>query len=481
MRKNSTKQNSGHPGVSIVVPKSGYVLEAMFHHPLLNKRVKRSFRTADRVQAAKFARELSAIISNPSAWRKLPECSPAVSAVWNGDAVDNVLMDAVAATQKPVTIGLAVISNKQRQANKDVQEQIDNLIAENSRLRDDAVISQKKIENLSALLKKMGHDAAADYAPKTPAQAVEDFLSDDKKLSGCNAGKRMKVTYRSWLTQFVKSVSDTDIHTISAKQVTDFLAGKFKEAEQKTVASMGGRIARFLEHQTAGTFRAMPVREWIKANCHDDDGKHANPLWLDEAQVSAMLAEMPEQFRAAALVQWAGAFRPEELAHIQTAKCYVNGDIRVEIDALFVDGELKWKPKTRRSYGRVHLPEFARETMRNLMEARANDFLLFPCPQSRHEKKIWSSGDAWTREYLPALRAGATAANAKGAAIDLDRLDSRTLRRSAGKRILLQSGYDLKLAAAVLRDLPTTVEKHYASIRPEDVKQPETKPAKKKK
>ena len=76
--------------------------------------------------------------------------------------------------------------------------------------------------------------------------------------------------------------------------------------------------------------------------------------------------------------------------------------------------------------------------------------------------------------YLAALRAGATAANAKGAKIDTDRLDGRTLRRSASKRILLSSSYELNRTAACLRDMPQTVRQHYARILPDDVTQPET-------
>jgi hypothetical protein len=236
-----------------------------------------------------------------------------------------------------------------------------------------------------------------------------------------------------------------------------------------------------LEHQTSGTFRKIEIKKWVRANCNDDDGTHENPLWLDENQVNLMLDGMPNYFKQAAMVQWAGGFRAEEVAMLQREKCCNDVDVRIEVDALFDGGELYWKPKTRRSYGKVHLPDFARKTIMELLAARKNDFLLFPNDAALHGgrkahntggNKLWR-GEAWTTAYLEALRTGVRAANAKGANIDMERLDSRTLRRSAGKRILLQSGYDLKLTAAILRDRPETVEKHYASIRPEDVRQPD--------
>jgi hypothetical protein len=171
---------TAHPGVSVVMPATGYVFEAIYNHPLLRKRVKRSLRTTDRAQAETYARELSAILINPNCWRKLPDgTSPAVEAVWHGDIIDQTVADAVisvvsnAAAIAPIEKTVITIEQEDGSVRKILSidrktfgadkalSAADKLQAENARLRDELVISQKKIDNLTALLKSIAEENGA--------------------------------------------------------------------------------------------------------------------------------------------------------------------------------------------------------------------------------------------------------------------------------------------------------------------------------
>jgi len=197
--------------------------------------------------------------------------------------------------------------------------------------------------------------------------------------------------------------------------------------------------------------------------------------------VQALLAHLPQIWRDVACIQWNGGFRPEELAYIRREQVSLaQDDIRVEVSALKIGGKLFWKPKTKQSYGRVHVREDARSTLTRL--CARDTFLLFPNDPAVHGgvTTAWKEGEetqqrlqlwrvaCWTSQYRAALREAT-----KKAGLDETRVDSRTLRRSCGKRVLVESGYNLELTAAILRDRAETVRAHYARLLPEDVRQPQ--------
>ena len=481
---------TAHPGVSIVCPRPGYPFQLSFKHPLLRKQVKRSSRSPDGVAARDYAMELSTILRNPESWDALPEkTSEVIRSIWKGDAIDDALVNAVATVvgkalcPNPKPGQILIVDPEQLRAGRAISE-AEKATQENARLQRELLIAQKKIENLTALLRKFGHEATVEYMPKTLEQAIKDFLSDDKSKSGTNAGSRKKRSYKAWLNGLGKSLERGTamlVHEISPRHVIEDLSRNLKSCTQEVVKKRGSMICKFLEHQTNGTFKPFTVKSWIKQNCNQDTGDITDPLWLDERQVNAMLAEMHEYWKQAAMVQWAGAFRPEELSQLQTEKVFLNGDIRIEVCPLRIGGMLVWKPKTKQSYGRVHLPEFARDTLSTLLVTRAHHLMLFPDEPALHggttprkvgPERRWQA-EKFCTMYLEALRAAADKANAKNAKIDLGKLDGRTLRRSAGKRILINCGFDLNRAAACLRDTPETVRKHYARILPDDVTQPD--------
>ena len=487
-------RNQSHPGVSVVPgDKPSYPYHLSFKHPLLKgKQAKRSSKTTDGAQAEKFAVELSSILRNPNVWRKLPpESSETVRAIWNGDIIDETLLASIEKSRPRGFYGDFYKPDWTKiKDHKEVLSTAKKILEENTRLYETNAILQAKVDNLSALLKKMGYEAMKDYAPKLLSQAFEDFLSDDKSKCGTNAGVRKKTTWRAWFNRFSNAQSaGTLVHEITGQRVIEHLAsfksGKLKEQKHTptdgTIKEVAKSLCAMLEHQSNGAFRKAPVKDWIKKHLNSDNGdEHESPYWLDQKDVDALLKHLPEFWRDVAKIQWEGGFRPEELAHLRRENVSLNDDVRIDVSALKVDGKLLWKPKTRQSYGKVPLRDEARKTLERL--ACSATFLLFPNDVAMHggKKSAWKEDEAteerlklwrmpsWNVQYVDALR---TAAEKAG--LDKDKVDGRTLRRSCGKRVLVESNYNLELTAAILRDLPDTVRKHYARLLPEDVRQPE--------
>lgn len=487
-------RNQSHPGVSVVPgDKPSYPYHLSFKHPLLKgKQVKRSSKTTDGAQAEKFAIELSSILRNPNLWRKLPpESSESVRAIWNGDIIDETLLASLEKSRPRGFYGDFYKSDWTKlKDHEEVIEAAKKILEENTRLYETNAVLEAKVDNLTALLKKMGFEAMKDYAPKLLSQAYEDFLSNDKAKCGTNAGDRKKATWRAWFSRFSSAQpAGTLVHEITGQHVIEHLAsfrsGKLKEQKQKptdgTVKEVAKSLCAMLEHQSSGAFRKAPVKDWIKKHLNSDNGdEHESPYWLDQKDVEGLLNHLPKFWRDVARIQWEGGFRPEELAHLRCENISLNGDVRIDVTALKVEGKLVWKPKTRQSYGKVHIREEARKTLEQL--ARSRTFLLFPNDPAVHggPKPRWKEDEAmearlnlwrmpsWNEQFVDALRAAAEAAG-----LDKDKVDGRTLRRSCGKRVLIESNYNLELTAAILRDLPDTVRKHYARLLPEDVTQPE--------
>ncbi len=489
------------PGVHIERPeKIGNTIKLRFKHPLLGKSLHASTNTTDGAEAKRIAVKLSAILHNPNVWRDLPSGTPpAIRRMWEGEAVDQDASDAINFINPKWEIDW-LPSAKTFKREKAVTL-IKKILTENHDLHGEVAVLKAKVANLAGLLKKVGHESAIEYAPKTLDQAISDYLSKDKKLSGTNASDRKKNTLRPRLKRFAKALPATVlVHEITARQVTDHLAeveaGKLddgKKPTHDTVRVIGSQICAMLMHQSSGTFRKHPVRQWLKTQLSSDDDLHQDdPYWLSEDDVDKLLEQLPQFWRDAAMVQWAGGFRPEELCNLVMRNISLGPEIRIKVDAIRHGGNTYWKPKTRNSYGDVHLPKFARMTIKGLQ--KQNSFLIFPNDKALHggtaprwkmklplgergisrkyddfqrDNLLWRPG-SWTTQYLARLRDAAAKAG-----LEIERVDSRTLRRSAGKRILLASKYSLELTAACLRDLPETVRKHYARLLPKDVKQPE--------
>ena len=283
--------------------------------------------------------------------------------------------------------------------------------------------------------------------------------------------------------------ASTNVAEVTPAQVKahliELLAGKLVRKGRsapgvKTVKKTARMLNSFLCHQSP-CYDEKTVRQWVRANCgSEEDAEPENPYWLDQADVDALLKHLPAYWRDVAELQWAGGFRPEELAFLQTSKVTFGEDIRVEV-AMLKDGKrIVWKAKTKSSYGKVHILSRFKPLLERLNARGA--FFLFPDDTALHDgaEHRYEEGEAFERQhrawrrktfcaaYLAALRDAA-----QKAGLEVERVDSRTMRRSCGKRVLLDSRFDASHAAAILRDTPKVVLQHYAHLIPSDVVQPE--------
>jgi hypothetical protein len=80
------------------------------------------------------------------------------------------------------------------------------------------------------------------------------------------------------------------------------------------------------------------------------------------------------------------------------------------------------------------------------------------------QNELWPPADAkvFSNAYRPRLRRAG-----KAAELPWKKIDSRTLRRTCAREMILAQGFEA--AAAVLRDSIETLRAHYADLLPSDV------------
>jgi hypothetical protein len=500
-----------HPGVNIKKPtKTGYPFQLRWNHPLRNgQQVSPSIKTRDGGAACTAAKLISKLLRSPADWKQKPDyISDALWAVWQGDIVDQALAEAVrtASSRAPEGWEGYEADAKHFAARCKALQTAEESGQELERLRKDNAVLRAQNETLKGLLRSMGKQSAEDYAPKLFSEALKEYFGNTDKLQG------KARTYYCWLKRFAEGLKSKDATVIQEVTGDDVIAHleaiqrgdyiKVLKADSKkvtteeqiaeyrqenapqfsTIQDIAGRINSFLEHQTRGIYRGkQDVMDWLDDN-NDDDVQQENPYWLDVEQVGKLCGEMNEFWADVTRLQFWGCFRPHELIHLQSAKTTLAaGDMRAEVARIHDGKRCVWKAKTEQSYGKVHLPEEVRATVERLR--KRGRFLLIPDDaklhkgtehQYRESEEFERKSELWRktsfcRQYLTILRAAATKAG-----LDASRVDSRTMRRSGGKRLLLDSG-SMELTAAVLRDDPATVRKHYASLVSDDVKQVVTK------
>ena len=474
------------PGVCIISPKPGYPWQLSFYHPLRNKQqVKRSTRTTDYQAAEALAKELSGLLNSPERWQHPEGLSAFVNAMWtvedgsskaspelqamlratyeqaadlhlsgeydpDNPASKNLLSpDSTAEHPKLLPISAKAFSSAEH-ANKTMLD-----------LRDENATLKAEVDKLRRLVSQLSRGQFNPGMQRPIADAKDDYLA---KLD-----KRNIRLVRSLLTRFVASLPPaTMVAAVTSAHVVSFI-------EPMTVASKEQYcmiVAQFLSKVSGGTFNRQGIIEWIRHQRHAAARlPRLAPYWLN-GDVPKLLAAMQGWQRDAAELQWLTGLRPEELSRLTPASIHLHddqtGDMRVEVKPLYdVSGKLLWKAKTPGSYGRVHVPPEGRKLLARL--AKAKTLTLFPCGSISE-----SGAEEWCHEYLTELRRAAKAVNEKDEAetFAADRIDSRTMRRSAGKRVLVNSGYNLGIAAAFLRDTVETVRTHYASVLPSDIVQP---------
>jgi hypothetical protein len=239
-------------------------------------------------------------------------------------------------------------------------------------------------------------------------------------------------------------------------------------------------------------FEAAQVKNVLKPKLTKKKAEHEveDWYWLTRTQVEAMVKSMRELFgdywANLVTLQHATGVRPEELVVLKrkAVKKAANGQYRIKIERIMQkDGRkntVMRRVKTQRSEDAVVVPSFAVAALRAQMDRK--EFLLFPLEAdvvgvnasalTRLERrlKLWPAADdaAFSRAYLRRIKAAAMHANKNsGAKIEVAKTDSRTMRRTCAREMVLAHGFEH--AAAVLRDSVTTLRKFYADLESSDV------------
>lgn len=433
-----------------------------FVHPCKNpesqdlnqRRVKKSTGLTDYREAEKVKAEIDAILATPSRWYDVGEASEIAKELWRLPKRETT------ETEKRLVF--------KGNASKLAEWHSKAVDALKLRIR----YLEGKNTELEALLRKYVGETVSEFKTYIIEAAIEDFVSSDIAVRGTKElSERVRNRYRLWLKRFVRNGHQgKDCNLITADEVVSYLSivhsGRFKGGKTplpRSTRKEAENLLAFLRFATKDRFKAFNVTEWMKRTLIESD-EHTADLWLDETEWNELAGaiENPTVSALASLQYWCG-FRPEELCYLRRSMITTQGgETRIEVGKLLDDaGNVLWKPKTRDSYGKVYVPSKALKALRTLTNANKGSFLLFP-PQ---DGKLWNPDD-FTKMYLSELRKAAT--KLEWDAERFEMLDSRTPRRSCGKRVLLAT--DLKTAAAVLRDTEATVRKHYARLLADDVK-----------
>ena len=364
---------------------------------------------------------------------------------------------------------------------------------------------REKVDAYDALRVKEGKKVARAFENKSLRQAIDDYMNPDS--GGTGAGERFRPTIEMMLNGFAEAVgATTPILNIPTEGIVGYLK---KRKEQNSVGycrQEATYLCAMLTHQSSGIYPIEDVKTWIEKDLMKESKGDDDWYWLEPAQVAELMKKANSKDDASAqywadamTVQHNLALRPEEIIMIQTAKV-VRGDdgtiSHVRLTPIHENGVLIRRLKTRNSEASIPVTSAA---AKQAVERRlaAGHRLLFPripdecgCrkpnwnaynrmagkagkgkEQKRNEKRIKFEADhklwqerMWCRFYLRHLRSAARMV----VGIDIDRLDSRTLRRTRGRDIVVatRSIYE---AAKLLRDDPKTIERHYAILRPMDV------------
>ena len=448
------------------IPKGKIPFQLSFIHPLKNigngksKLVNRSLYTKDYGFAQKVKAEIDAILANESRWSNLGEVLPITKSLWTLSSGDIQRHPVI--VKNPFNFGPQTSLNGEKiQTSQQQIEFIEKYVQRGERIMQlNAIVAAKdsEIEELKALLKAAGKDAMIQPTPLK--EAIETFFEHKCKAI------RKKSTLQGWMNQFVEFTSNISMSELNCQHFISFLKQELKNESKNTntCKEVSKLFVSFVKFTTKNSFNTYELTDWSKNL--KGQSKHNN-LWLDEKAFNSLYTEIKKsntQIAALAKIQFYSGFRPEELTALRTkaVKKDENGIIRIDLQPIVENGVQVWEPKSN-SGGLVEVQTKGIDAI-EVLKANKNEY-LFP----NKDGKRWNP-ETFTDVYLAELRKAAK--SLKWSEEIYSKLDSRTLRRSCGKEVLLKSNFNIELCAAVLRDDVKTVKKHYARIIPSDVKQP---------
>lgn len=461
---------TGTKGVSIIAPEvAGRTHQVGFYHPVERRRVTRSIATADGAEARRLAALLSDLIHTPDHWSNLPPTLPdIIKRVWKNEGSQSVtpvqkvfhkLIDSGSHLEQirrlldgdKVAQDHAKAIRELLALNQKLQEERDNAISENGKLR-------IELANANGVIQKLGYQTTK-VSSLPVGDAVTEFIG---KQSG---SKRYVDRLETDLNGFVEVVGkDVPVNNILPEQVISYVAKK--DVSARRTEQLCDKISRFLISATGGLFRKQPVTEWRKKFCKDKP-KPQKTAWLSEEQTMQLINALPEYWQSIAYLQWVACFRGEELSRIQTQHLQIDGNK----GSIRLSKHGNWKPKNGdKGCLPIDLPAWSLERLKPLTKTPTEFLFTNNGEQWAEGEDLYKHCEKFCQAYCKELRKAAKQLN-----ITIHGKPVTLLRSEGGKRILLRANAagrnGAAEAAAILRDTEETVREHYADLVSPDVKQ----------
>lgn len=449
---------TGTKGVSIPPVQAGQTYICYFNHPLIeNKRVCRSLGTRDGEKAKDFGNKLSSILHSPSQWHDLPPETPTeVVGIWKqGTGVKPLV---------PKEWTAPDVYNRTQDAIEALQRKYDALL-------ENFLALKVEDEIKAGLLRQVGiSNRKAVTKPLKEAIETFTYIGPDSKSPSKRRARSMR-SVKSSLNAFSRFVGEMEpAGNVPPQKVIAYVASRKNKKTKKPIKGeyrkkLIDQLLQFMYWASGNTFDRQAVYDW---DAHQEQQPKEDPVWLDEDKIAAMAGHMEEPFRSMFWMQYAAALRAEEVIRLASDALVEMdaGEIYVEIKDLVLDGKKVWQPKTKRSYGKVHLHRRYLGKIGLLFEKNG---LFFPNAKGQ----MWDETD-FCSFWRVELRRVAELVGIP----DWERIRSKSPRHWAARNIIIElvkaERADAEQVAAIfLRDTVSTVRQYYGRFLPSDVKRPD--------
>ena len=357
-----------------------------------------------------------------------------------------------------------------------LQEKLEEARGRIKRLQEDNEACRKKIAAYEAILVASGNAQLKKIKPLKLSEATTQYLEH-----GTGAGERTQSEYRNYLNQFSAYIGkDKLISSIEPLEVIAYLEKLKKSIGYiPTLRKVCYIICAMLESESGGLYPVRPVKEWRKRNCKTDGKSDDNFYWIDESDVKRLASQVKndsgEYWHDCVLVQFGLALRPEEIPMLLCKEFDLEKRTVHICPIIYKEGNKDVVVRRLKTNGSKATLNLSDSLVALLNQRPMNTFVLFPRNDKvlglRTEKRgsafelehaLWKP-TAFCKHYLKTLRGAA-----KKIGLDEKRIDSRTLRRSRGRDLILKL-QSAEKAATFLRDNVETVRKYYSRLLPKDV------------
>jgi len=473
--------------VKIYSKTAGGVLYLRFDDPRagIRKQVNVSAHTDQRKVAERIAEELTRIINTPSEWTQLPSgLYPRTVEIWKPlstdirealNSIPLITSTMVASLPDNFTERLEDPASQQVLRFMEMEDQLRELLDDLYKTTLERDYYRERFTLADGQLRKMGAKTIKDASPRLIAEAVKAYF---KATDGPKASGEWRYILMKWCERFSTALDKgRNAQDIEPDEIIAHIQGQ--DVADGTKKKLTFALCAFLDWASYRQFDTDHVKNAILPHLEDEETEW---FWLTRKQCQLLIKNLVNAtdgnyWADAAMLQYACGFRPEEIPLLQRSRVSkVDGQQRIFVSRIMDGGKRVRRIKTKNSEDSINVPSFALPALNRRMKVQ--EFLLFPLPSFEAlpqrfkdrftsfeiENRLWPSADDhyFSDVYLMRLRAAA----AKITGLDSSKIDSRILRRTCARELVLKYGYER--AASVIRDNIDTLRKHYANLQSSD-------------